>query len=151
MSPEVKIFDGKGNLKEIVNLIPEIKVFDGQGNLKEIIQPVFDYKFAPLRKYAPHECAYKKCQIITERKFFCSPACSEKVQEARKKTRREVRKVKREGEPKRPCEVCKKPTARLKNCSTRCLEIANRARSMSEKKRKKFLKEEKLKIIEGEG
>ena len=151
MSPEVKIFDGQGNLKEIKHLVPEIKVFDGQGNLKEIIQPVFNYECEPLRKYAPHECQYKECQIITKRRFFCSTACAEKVKEGRKKARRENRKAEKTGKPTRPCQICEKPTARLKNCSTRCLEIANRARSMSAKKKEKFLKEEKLKIIEGEG
>jgi hypothetical protein len=143
MSPEVKIFDKRGNLKEIKHLIPEIKVFDGQGNLKEIIQPEFNYECAPLRKYAPHECAYKKCQIITKRRFFCSTACAEKVKDGRKKARRKIRKAEKTGKPKRPCEICDKPTTRLKNCSTRCLDISRRARSMSGTKREEFLKEAK--------
>lgn len=124
-------------------MLGEVKIFDGQGNLKEIVQPVFNYECAPVRKYLAHECFNKKCHIVTQRKFFCSSTCAELVKEARKKTRRADRQAEKADRPTRPCQICGEPTPRLKNCSTQCMEIANRARSMSATTKERFLNEAK--------
>lgn len=54
----------------------EVKIYNGKGVLKEIIQPVMDYTDADMVKYPPHKCLLKTCKNITTKRGCCGPVCS---------------------------------------------------------------------------
>lgn len=57
-------------------MLGQVKVFDGKGNLKKIIQPVASYEVNPMCKAREHQCPRPGCGKLTKLKVYCSKDCS---------------------------------------------------------------------------
>jgi len=109
----------------------EIKVFDNKGKLKEILKPVFNYSecasLGTTTSKACKECG-KISQMLKPQKFCSSGACSA-INKARiTKAYRARKKVKLQEQPTRYCKVCAKPIKPTKRwyCTKACEHLNRR-------------------------
>ena len=115
-------------------MIHEVKVFDGAGKLKEIIQPVFDYDNkaygTTTTKICP-ECGKSSKQTGNQK--YCSSVCGKAFKHRAEKIRRDNRNKAQAEKPPVPCEMCGKPVAkgRLKYCGKACDSKARKVKAMS--------------------
>jgi hypothetical protein len=104
-------------------MMHEVKIFDGKGNLIEIIQPVFNYDCNKLGRTRNKACGVcGKYSELSGNQKFCGATCAGKHKRKRSKLKREANKKAREARPAIPCEVCGKPVAagRYKYCGKVC-------------------------------
>ena len=115
----------------------EVRVFDGQGNLKEILQPVFDYETArPGKKMTKVCCECGKTSPCTGNQKYCSPECGKAHKHRVEKARRANQLKARESKPTVPCIICSKPVvdlAQRKYCSETCALNARRVNAMNKR------------------
>ena len=105
-------------------MLGQVKVFDGKGNLKKIIQPVQDYETKTMRTVESHPCPI--CSTETTRPKFCSKDCAEKQKKIFNKKKSNASKAARPPAIERPCCICRKLTIRPKYCSNDCSVMAIR-------------------------
>lgn len=127
-------------------MIHEVRVFDGEGNLKEIIQPVFNYDPKPVKEFQEHKCKSSGCENMTKKKNYCSEACRKKSSR-----KRELRRRAEENSLKETlyCQLCNAvlKSPRRKYCSPACDKKAARAKwEKSNEKIKQILMEKKKEI-----
>lgn len=105
-------------------MLGQVKVFDGNGKLKEIIQPVIDYELKTCRKVPAHPCPI--CGTVTIRPKFCGKKCADEQRAASNKKKTKAETSARAPRSKQPCCICKKITTRPKYCSPGCSVTAIR-------------------------
>ena len=101
----------------------EVKIFDGQGNLIEIIQPVFNYDCNKLGRTKSMACGVcGEYSELSGNQKFCGSTCAGKHKRKMAKIKRDASKKAREARPVIPCEMCGKPVAsnRRKYCGKVC-------------------------------
>ena len=101
----------------------EVKIFDGKGNLIEIIQPVFNYDCNKLGRTKSRACGVcGKYSELSGNQKFCGTTCAGKHKRKMAKLKRDASKKAREARPTIPCEMCGKPVAsnRRKYCGKVC-------------------------------
>lgn len=113
----------------------QIKIFDGKGRLKEIVQPVFDYETCQSRgRTSSKTCQHcgKSAKLLGNQKF-CNAECKKEHKSKMAKARRENRSKEREARPVIPCEQCGKPVApnRRKYCGKACDSKARKLIAMA--------------------
>jgi len=115
-------------------MINEVRVYDRTGKLLRR-ETNFEYDAADLRRrYLEHPCKRPGCEVVTNRKYYCSEKCSASVASAKAKAQRVVRAELRARLAKtgatHSCQICGKPTRNLKNCSRDCLSESKRVLAM---------------------
>ena len=102
-------------------MIHEVRVFDGQGNLKEVITE-FDCEPTNIKKYQEHVCNNSQCQELTTRKNYCSTKCADFVGSEKVRKKREAREEERRNRPQKYCVTCDSPLIgqQKKFCTAEC-------------------------------
>jgi len=119
-------------------LIHEVKIFDGDGNLKKIIQPVFDYEFKAMGNVTKKQCPEcKKTTKLKGNQKFCGPDCARANKQRKEKARRAERKRLEAAKPIVPCELCGQPVTgmRKKYCGEVCDQRARKIKAMNKQQR----------------
>ena len=119
-------------------MIHEVRIYDGQGNLKDVVQPVFDYQTKAIGNVTKKECP--ECKKITKLKGnqkFCGADCAKANKARKEKARREERKRLEEAKPVVPCEICGEPVTgtRVKYCGEICDQKARKIKAMNKQQR----------------
>jgi len=119
-------------------MIHEVRIYDGQGNLKDVVHPVFDYQAKAIGNVTKKECP--ECKKITKLKGnqkFCGTDCAKANKARKEKARREERKRLAEAKPVVPCALCGQPVARMrkKYCGEVCDQKARKIKAMNKQKR----------------
>ena len=115
-------------------MIHQVKIFDGDGNLKKIIQPVFDYEFKAMGNVTKKKCPEcKKTTRLKGNQKFCSPDCASSNKQRKEKARRAERKRLEEAKPIVPCELCGSAVKgkRKKYCGEACDQRARKIKAMN--------------------
>ena len=119
-------------------MIHEVRVFDGEGNLKEIIMPIFDYEAPAIGNSKKKKCPEcKKEKMMKGNTKFCSATCSKTTKIRKEKARRAQRKREEALKPIVPCELCGKPVKgkRIKYCGAICDKKARQLKDMNNRDR----------------
>ena len=116
-------------------MIYEVRVFDGKGNLKETITE-FDldaHKFNK-KKFPEHECKAYGCTELTTKRNYCSKECQQRVTAKRAKNKRDEKNASR---PKLFCFMCKQElvSPRTKYCGEFCETEGRRKKEQEAKER----------------
>ena len=114
------------------NAMHEVRVFDGQGNLKEIIQPVFDYEAKAIGKTTNKKCPEcKKISKFKGNQKFCGTDCARASKCRKEKAMRKEKKHLKMAKPIVPCEICEEPVTgtKIKYCSNVCDQKARKLKS----------------------
>lgn len=119
-------------------MMHEVRVFDGNGKLKEIIQPVFDYENKPLGNKTMKTCPVcGKQKKMNGNAKFCSTPCSKKHISQREKKKRDEQNRLKAMKPTVPCELCGTPVTgrRVKYCGAECDKRARQLKDMNNRDR----------------
>jgi len=119
-------------------LIHEVKIFDGDGNLKKIIQPVFDYDFKAMGNVTKKQCPEcKKTTKLKGNQKFCTAECARRHKQKKEKARRDERNRFKAAKPIVPCELCGQPVTgmRKKYCGEVCDQRARKIKAMNKQQR----------------
>jgi hypothetical protein len=139
--------------------VHQVKVYDGKGNLKEIIHPEFDCEGKTLgrTRNRPCELCGKFAKLQGNQKF-CTSTCAADHKSKMAKARRENRKKEREARPIIPCEQCGEPVApnRRKYCGKACDSKARKLIAMAKHARtaeilRTVKKEKNIKLVYDKG
>ena len=116
-------------------MLGQVKVFDGNGNLKEVIQPFPNYEAHPRLKTLEHKCPRTGCGKLTKRKVYCSKDCAAEM----KRVKTEANKIKYAGnrlaakivKAEIPCRVCGTIIASNRSvyCKPKCRDEAGKRNS----------------------
>ncbi len=119
-------------------MIHEVRIFDGEGNLKDVVQPVFDYSFDSIGAVSMKVCPECKHQAeLKGNQKFCSPDCSKKYKSRKDKAKRKAKKELEDAKPIVLCKVCGvEPVTgrRVLYCSDTCDHRARKIKAMSKDK-----------------
>jgi len=121
-------------------MINEVRIYDGHGNLKEIVLPVLTSEPLNKKKFQPHECRNSKCKETTTKKNYCSSECMREVMRRRDRIKRAEAKAKR---PKKFCVICKKTELvgkSVKYCSDPCRLLGAKLKHTNIKNRREIEK-----------
>ena len=137
----------------------EVRVYDGKGKLKEVLQPVFDYegKSRGNTTNKPCQLCGKFAKLMGNQKF-CTDTCAADHKSKMAKARRDNRKKEREARPVIPCEQCGEPVApnRRKYCGKACDSKARKLIAMAKHARtaeilRTVKKEKNIKLVYDKG
>jgi len=108
----------------------EVRIYDGQGRLKAVIQP--ELVLNNIRKFDPHICRSPKCNETTTNRHYCGEKCRAAHRYKQKKLKLAEKQRLEEARPKRHCtnKGCDKVLAprRVKFCSKVCCNESVRRR-----------------------
>jgi hypothetical protein len=114
--------------------VNQVKIYDGKGNLKKIIQPVFDYEGTSRGNTTNKPCRFcgKIANLLGTQKF-CTVKCGELNKQAASKRKREEKNRLRAAKPSIPCQQCGEPVAprRRKYCGKVCDSKARKLIAMA--------------------
>lgn len=127
-------------------MINEVRIYDGQGRLKAVVQPqlVLSNK---IKSFDPHICRSPRCNETTTNRHYCGERCRATHRYLRKKANLAEKQKLEDARPKRYCtnKGCNKALTarRLKFCSKVCCNEAVRKRLRG----REIEKKEKLKKL----
>jgi len=119
-------------------MIHEVRIYDGQGNLKDVVQPVFDYETKAIGNVTKKECPEcKKTTKLKGNQKFCTPDCAKANKTRKERARREERKRLEEAKPVVPCHLCGQPVTggRRKYCGEICDQKARKIKAMNKQRK----------------
>jgi|21_taG_2_1085346.scaffolds.fasta_scaffold23464_4 predicted nucleic acid-binding Zn ribbon protein len=106
-------------------MLGEVRIYDGEGNLKKIVNPFIDYSSKNLKGNSKlHKCFNFKCRKKTKRKKYCSDDCKKEAMQIRQQRERKERESAKAKKPALFCvnKECGKKLRlnRKKYCSEKC-------------------------------
>ena len=124
-------------------MINEVRIFDGKGNLKATVIP--ELRFDSLKKFQPHLCKNTGCGASTTNRHYCSKPCRLAVKMRKEKSKRAEKKRLDGLLPKRYCnnEGCEVvlDSSKKKFCKKKCArEAGEDARNKKADEKKQELK-----------
>ena len=124
----------------------EVRIYDGQGRLKAVVQPqlVLSNK---IKKFDPHICRSPRCNETTTNRHYCGETCRAAHRYLQRKAKLAEKQRLEDAKPKRYCQNygCSNVLVarRIKFCSKTCCNLAVRKRL----REREIEKKEKLKKL----